>query len=100
MDYDETGFDLGIIGGNQPPIPKYEPPEPPAAGFTRTPAEDEVVVCPNCGDELAMGVTEKKQEVWVIKSCGHVSPISTPDLGTAITNVVTGILWRMRSPPQ
>lgn len=73
LDYVETGFDLGIIGGNRPPTPKYEPPEPPAAGFTRNPAEDEVVVCPNCGDELAIGETEKKQEVWVIKKCGHVS---------------------------
>ncbi|KAF2161323.1 hypothetical protein M409DRAFT_28360 [Zasmidium cellare ATCC 36951] len=71
MDYDMTGFDMGF-GGNQPPTPKYEPPEPPAEGFTRNPGEDEVVVCPNCGDELAIGETEKKQEVWVIKKCGHV----------------------------
>lgn len=73
MDYDMTGFDMGIIGGNRPPTPKYEPPEPAAPGFTRSPEEDEVVVCPNCGDELAVGTSEKKQEVWVIKKCGHVS---------------------------
>ncbi|KAK4505665.1 hypothetical protein PRZ48_003630 [Zasmidium cellare] len=71
MDYDMTGFDMGF-GGNRPPTPKYEPPEPPAAGFTRSPGEDEVVVCPNCGDELAVGESENKQEVWVIKKCGHV----------------------------
>lgn len=73
MNYVDPGFDMGIIGGNRPATPKYEPPEPPAPGFTRNPAEDEVVVCPNCGDELAIGETEKKQEVWVIKKCGHVS---------------------------
>ena len=72
MDYAMTGFDLGIVGG-QPPTPKYTPPLPADKGFTRSPEEDEVVVCPNCGDELAMGDSEVKQEVWVIKACGHVS---------------------------
>jgi hypothetical protein len=31
------------------------------------------VVCPNCGDELAVGKDEIKQQIWVVKSCGHVS---------------------------
>lgn len=73
MDYGITGFDMGFVGGNRPPTPKYEPPEPAAEGFTRSPGEDEVVVCPNCGDELAVGDSEKKQSIWVIKKCGHVS---------------------------
>lgn len=77
MDYGMIGFDLGFEGANQPPPPKYEPPEPAADGFTRSPEEDEEVVCPNCGDELAMGDTEDKQQVWVIKKCGHVSPVRT-----------------------
>ena len=71
MDYDMTGFDMGL-GGNRPPTPKYSPPPEPEKGFTRSPEEDEVVVCPNCGDELAMGDTDAKQKIWVVKTCGHV----------------------------
>ena len=73
MNYGMTAFDLGIEGGNRPPTPKYSPPPEPEAGFTRSPEENEVVVCPNCGDELAMGDSDLKQEVWVVKGCGHVS---------------------------
>jgi hypothetical protein len=71
--YDAPAFDMGLPGGNRVPSPKYEPPKDAAPGFTRTPGEDEVVVCPNCGDELATGPDEMKQELWVIKACGHVS---------------------------
>lgn len=73
LDYHTPAFDLGYAGANQAAAPKYVPPPAPDAGFTRTPAEDDVVVCPNCGDELAMGDNEAKQEVWVVKTCGHVS---------------------------
>ena len=74
MDYNMTAFDLGVEGGgNRPPTPTYSPPPPAEKGFTRGPEEDEVVVCPNCGDELAMGDSDIKQEVWVVKTCGHVS---------------------------
>ena len=79
MDYDMTGFDMGLPGGNRPPSPKYSPPPEPEKGFTRSPEEDEVIVCPNCGDELAMGESETKQEVWIVKACGHVSPTLTHD---------------------
>jgi hypothetical protein len=73
MDFNVVGFDMGYEGGNRPASPKYEPPADPEPGFTRNPTEDEVVVCPNCGDELAMGEDELKQQIWVIKGCGHVS---------------------------
>ena len=73
MDYEMTGFDMGLVGGNRPPTPKYSPPPDAEKGFTRNPEEDEAVVCPNCGDELAMGDSDLKQEVWVVKGCGHVS---------------------------
>jgi hypothetical protein len=73
FDYQRPAFDLGMDGGNRPASPKYEPPKDAAPGFTRTPGEDEVVVCPNCGDELATGSDEMKQELWVIRACGHVS---------------------------
>lgn len=76
MNYAAPAFDMGLAGGNRPPSPKYEPPSDAAPGFTRSPEENEIVVCPNCGDELAMGQSDTKQEVWVIKACGHVSRIS------------------------
>lgn len=72
MDFEHVAFDMGY-GGNRPPSPKYSPPSEPEPGFTRNPGEDEIVVCPNCGDELAMGDNDEKQQVWVIKGCGHVS---------------------------
>ncbi|KAK1066176.1 hypothetical protein LTR74_007394 [Friedmanniomyces endolithicus] len=71
MRYDDVGFNLGLVGGNRPQSPKYEPPSAPGEGFTRNPGEDEIVVCPNCGDELAVCGDEMKQEVWVVKGCGH-----------------------------
>ncbi|KAK0362040.1 hypothetical protein LTR91_006899 [Friedmanniomyces endolithicus] len=71
MRYDDVGFNLGLVGGNRPQSPKYEPPSAPGEGFTRNPGEDEIVVCPNCGDELAICGDEMKQEVWVVKGCGH-----------------------------
>ncbi|TKA73410.1 hypothetical protein B0A55_04273 [Friedmanniomyces simplex] len=71
MMYDAPAFDMGLAGGNRPLSPKYEPPASPGEGFTRNPGEDEVVVCPNCGDELAVSEDEMKQEVWVVKGCGH-----------------------------
>ncbi|KAK0272203.1 hypothetical protein LTR35_013087 [Friedmanniomyces endolithicus] len=71
LGYGDVGFNLGLAGGNRPQSPKYEPPSAPSEGFTRNPGEDETVVCPNCGDELAVCGDEIKQEVWVVKGCGH-----------------------------
>lgn len=74
MDYGLVGFDLGFgAAPPRPPTPKYDPPPPAEKGFTRSPEENEEVVCPNCGDELALGSGEVKQQVYVVKSCGHVS---------------------------
>ncbi|KAI7164510.1 hypothetical protein KC349_g598 [Hortaea werneckii] len=69
MDFETPAFDLGL---NRPPTPKYEPPPAAEEGFTRSPGEDEEVVCPNCGDELGLGASEEKQQVWCVKGCGHV----------------------------
>ncbi|KAG8631903.1 hypothetical protein KVT40_001043 [Elsinoe batatas] len=74
MDYNAAAFDIGL---NDPPRAQAQPfvvppPKKAADGFTRSPAEDEVVVCPNCGDELALGNTDEKRSVWVVKGCGHV----------------------------
>jgi hypothetical protein len=73
LDFGVAAFDMGIGEPARPPTPKYEAPPPPEKGFTRSPEEDEEVVCPNCGDELGVNEDETKAQVWVIKSCGHVS---------------------------
>lgn len=72
MNYLAVGFAMGPDAA-RPPTPKYEPPPPAETGFTRSPGEGDELVCPNCGDELCMGSNEVKQQVWVIKTCGHVS---------------------------
>lgn len=92
MNYETVAFELGLP--EMPPDfplvererqrspPKYEAPPPVKEPFTRSPVEDESLVCPNCGDELAVGATEEKKQVWIVRSCGHVSssisfPVST-----------------------
>ncbi|KAF4551214.1 Hypothetical protein D9617_14g076710 [Elsinoe fawcettii] len=75
MDYAHPAFGMGldgVPGGRGSPAPPYRAPEKPEVGFTRSPQEDEVVCCPNCGDELAVGGSEEKRSVWVVKGCGHV----------------------------
>lgn len=70
LDYSITGF--GARGESRPSH-TYNPPPPPAEGFTRTANEDEVVICPNCDHELGTG-DELRRQIWVSKSCGHVRP--------------------------
>ena len=73
LDFGMAAFDMGYGEPARPATPKYEAPPPAEKGFTRSPEEDEEVVCPNCGDELAVSEDETKSQVWVIKACGHVS---------------------------
>lgn len=68
-----AGFNYFVREEVQPPGPAYNPPPPVKAGFTRSPAEDDVLVCPRCEDELCKGSSETKQQAWVVKNCGHVS---------------------------
>lgn len=79
FDYMAVAFAVGAEPARAP-TPQYEAPPKPEAGFTRSPGEDEEVVCPNCGDELCMGENETKQEVWVVKGCGHVSSMARSPL--------------------
>ncbi|RVX66905.1 hypothetical protein B0A52_09029 [Exophiala mesophila] len=79
MNYEHAAFDLGGLemyeGRSETPQANQEPYKaPPAAkeGFIRTLDEESVVLCPMCGDELAVGDGAMKQQVWVIKGCGHV----------------------------
>lgn len=61
----------GLASPRRPPADTYKPPSPPPEGFTRSAGEDEVVVCPNCNEELGTG-DETKQQIWAVKNCGHV----------------------------
>ena len=75
FDYGAAAFDLGFADpeDEQPaPPPTYEAPSKAPDGFTRSPQEDDVLVCPNCGDELRCGDSEVKKQVWIVKHCGHV----------------------------
>ncbi|KAI5250413.1 cell cycle control protein [Aureobasidium subglaciale] len=73
LNYETQAFNLGTGGEHQQvPIPKFDPPKPAAEGFTRDPTEEDTIVCPNCEDELAVGDSDEKRQVWVVKGCGHV----------------------------
>jgi hypothetical protein len=68
--------------------PDHVPPPPAKDGFTRSPTEDDVVICPSCEEELVhhkdieepvikkgKAPTKKEREehpFWVLKECGHV----------------------------
>ena len=72
MDYEIAGFAIAT------PPPTYKAPSPAQEGFTRSPVEGDVLVCPNCEQELGIGEDELKRQVWVVRSCGHVcSPMLT-----------------------
>lgn len=71
LDFEVVGFDMGQQR-QRTATPTYEAPPAAPEGFTRSPAEDDVLVCPNCGDELCVGDTDLKKQVWILKACGHV----------------------------
>ena len=75
MDVQTVGFDWDYPNRQPPQVPRlptYDAPKSPRAGFKRSPGEDDVLVCPNCDDELGTGDGEVKRQVWVVKACGHV----------------------------
>lgn len=86
LDYHDVGFPMGELEILDPAAEDaaaaaaitledaYKPPPVAREGFTRDIQEDnDVLVCVACEDELATGDDEIKQQVWVSKSCGHVS---------------------------
>lgn len=73
--------------------PDHVAPPPAKAGFTRSPTDDDVVVCPSCDEELVHDEDEEEKDeepaakrggktasrkereehpFWVVKECGHV----------------------------
>ena len=73
LDFQTVAFDLAQP--DRPPArapPRYSAPQPVPEGFTRSPKEEDTVICPNCDAELGQGETEEKRQIWVVRSCGHV----------------------------
>ena len=95
LNYSATAFDLEQPARRppKPRVPTYDPPAAAQEGYTRTPKEDDVVVCPNCDDELGLGDDEVKRQVWVVKACGHVCPIYSSTL--LQLSFISGLLWRV-----
>ncbi|KAJ9613555.1 hypothetical protein H2200_003497 [Cladophialophora chaetospira] len=78
MNYERAAFAMGFDpfdrSSETPQVVQEPYKAPPAAaeGFTRTFGEEDIILCPMCGDELAIGKGDVKQQVWVVKGCGHV----------------------------
>ena len=72
----------------QPRLPTYEAPPPARSGYTRDLKEEDILVCPNCDDELGVGEEEMKRQVWVIKGCGHVSEYHLMRVSSVLTQAV------------
>jgi hypothetical protein len=84
------GLDYRTQGLGEPRKPDHVPPKAARENFTRSPKEDDVVICPSCDEELVhnkqdeepmakkggRAPTRKEREehsFWVVKDCGHVS---------------------------
>ena len=78
LDFLHPGFNYENPTRPQPPprVTTYDPPLPAQPGYTRSPEEDQILVCPNCDNELGVGEDDVKRQVWVVKVCGHVGPTS------------------------
>ena len=98
MDFNMVGFDMGYGAAAPPsPPPTYDKPVAAPEGFTRNPAEDDAIICPNCKDELCLGDSDLKKQVWIVKGCGHVRLFLPSLLFVIMLTVLTGVLWRMHS---
>jgi hypothetical protein len=75
LDYGQAAFRMRDRESEAPQAAQddYKPPPEPLDGCLRTYEEESILVCPCCGEELCTGEGELKQQVWVNKTCGHVS---------------------------
>lgn len=98
--YANVAFDMGLRHDEQPssPEPTYEAPSKAPEGFTRSPQENDNLICPNCEDDLCVGDTDLKRQVWIVKACGHVRSFS-PGRWIVNTNLRAGLLRRMHGQP-
>lgn len=73
LDFTQVGFDLQSPPREsaRPTSPRYEVPKLPMKGFTRSPKEDDTIVCPSCDVELGASKDPIQKQIWVIRQCGH-----------------------------
>jgi hypothetical protein len=106
LNYQQTAFDLSMEPEPEPDRqetaspPSYPPPPKAPEGFTRSPTEEEYLICPNCNEELSVGDSDLKKQVWLVKACGHVSIALFPSVWLKIAVVLiflpgVGLLRRM-----
>lgn len=95
MNFEMVGFDMGFGAGPVVPPPVYDKPEAAPEGFTRSPEEDDTIICPNCRDDLCLGDSDLKKQVWIVKGCGHVGLPFTPSLSDIVLIIHTGLLRRV-----
>ena len=84
LEYGHQAFHLEVVGRPQEVDRTYEAPPLAREGYTRSPAEDDIVVCAKCDEELGGGESPLQQQVWVIKKCGHVSFIVFPSFSVVL----------------
>ena len=72
-DFTQVGFDLQTPprDGAKLAGSRYEAPRPANMGFTRTPKQDDTIVCPSCDVELGVSEDAIQKQIWVIRQCGH-----------------------------
>ena len=95
LDFESQGFRLGRESPPRRLPASIKPPAPARIGFTRSPREEDEIVCPNCGGELGGGEGEMGRQVWVVKSCGHVGVFSD-SMGWIMNLGVGGRRWNGR----
>lgn len=108
LDYAMQAFDFGPNPhATSPPAvpqpstsPAYDELPPCADGYTRSPREEDFLICPRCKKELCVEDNDDascedgdvanarkeaaskgdrgREEVWVVKACGHVRTFSLP----------------------
>ncbi|KAL8801395.1 MAG: hypothetical protein Q9182_004509 [Xanthomendoza sp. 2 TL-2023] len=76
LDFVTQGFRMGDVPVRQPQPapPTYDAPSPARQGFTRSPKEEDVLVCPNCEDELGTGKDDIKRQVSTVENAQEVDP--------------------------
>lgn len=102
---DANPVELNYTTTTTPPArrePEYVAPPAAEQGFTRSPKDGDISVCPNCDCELGTGDDPMKRQIWVAKPCGHVrQPLPYMGRVTLLTSIysTTGILRPVYQEP-
>lgn len=96
--------------------PEHIPPTPAAEGFTTSPQEDSIIICPGCEQELVTNEADEpyvkgkgkskkdraEHPFWVVKACGHVRFTSSLQnvLAHKVLTTLTGVLQQLLPKPE